>query len=119
MSGVEILNFLKRNIGIIIKRLEESGVLVAPSARDHLFVPEVEVDDAGTSIEVDGFLHYIKVPADCQPVKFNLDRPVTDREYSIVHPGTVKVISRVARTLHLKAPLGQRTKAVVEVLRIG
>jgi hypothetical protein len=28
VSSVEILNYLKKNIGIIIKRLEETGVLV-------------------------------------------------------------------------------------------
>jgi len=119
MSGVEILSFLKRNIGIIIKRLEESGVLVVPAARDHLFVPELEVDERGVSIEVNGFIHYVKVHEGYSPVKFNLDRPVTDREYSVVHPGVVKVLSRTARTLHLKAPMGQVSKVTVEVLRVG
>jgi hypothetical protein len=28
MSTVEILNFLKKNLGIIIKRLEETGVVI-------------------------------------------------------------------------------------------
>lgn len=119
MSGVEILNFLKRNVGIIIKRLEESGVLVVPAARDHLFVPELEVDDAGVSIDVDGFVHYVRVHDGYAPVKFNLDRPVTDREYSVVYPGVVKVVSRLARTMYLKAPLGQVSKVTVEVLRLG
>ncbi|MEM4531658.1 MAG: hypothetical protein QXY39_07310 [Thermofilaceae archaeon] len=119
MSSVELLHYLKKNLGIIIKRLEESGVIAIPTARDHLFIPEVEVDDTGVSLDVNGFLHYIKVPADYQPVKFNLDRPVTDGEYSVVYPGVAKMVSRIARTLYLKAPAGQRTKAIVEVLRFG
>ncbi|MEM1672371.1 MAG: hypothetical protein QXT86_10015, partial [Archaeoglobaceae archaeon] len=96
MSSVEILNYLKKSLGIIIKRLEESGVVSMPTARDHLFVPEIDVDDRGTSISVGGFVHYIKVHPGYSPVKFNLDRPVTDTEYSVVHPGVVKVVSRIA-----------------------
>lgn len=119
MSGVEILNFLKRNIGIIIKRLEESGVLVVPAARDHLFIPELEVDDKGVSLDVNGFIHYVKVHPGYSPVKMNLDRPVVDNEYTVVHPGVVKVISRTAGRIYLKAPMGQLSKVTVEVLRIG
>ncbi|MEM2196405.1 MAG: hypothetical protein QW290_04940 [Sulfolobales archaeon] len=99
-------------------RVEVGVVETVPAARDHLFIPEVDVDDTGVSLDVNGFLHCIKVPADYQPVKFNLDRPVTDSEYSVVYPGVAKVISRIARTLYLKAPSGQRTKAVVEVLKL-
>lgn len=119
VSSVEILNYLKKNLGIIIKRLEESGVIAMPAARDHLFIPEVDVDDRGTSISVRGFLHYIKVHPEYSPVKFNLDRPVTDTEYSVVHPGVTKIISRISDKLYLKAPIGQRSKVTVEVLRLG
>lgn len=119
MSGVEILNYLKKNLGIIIKRLEDSGVIAIPTAKDHLFVPEIEVTDIGASIDVNGFLHYIKVHPESSPVKFNLDRPVTNTEYSVVHPGVVKVVSRISNKVYLKAPAGQKSKVTLEVLRLG
>lgn len=119
MSSVEILNYLKKNLGIIIKRLEESGVIVMPTSTDHLFIPEIDVDDTGVSLNVRGFIHYIKVHPGYQPVKFNLDRPITDTEYSVVHPGVTKIISRISDKIYLKAPTGQRSKVTIEVLRLG
>lgn len=50
MSEVEILNFLKKSLGIIIKRLEETGVVSLPSFLDHSFIPELTVDVIGLSI---------------------------------------------------------------------
>lgn len=102
-----------------LNRLEVGIAPTAPVARDHVFIPEVEVDDVGVSLNVDGFVYYIKVHPDTAPVKFNLDRPVTDTEFSVVFPGMVKVISRVATTLYLKAPIGQTSRVTVEVLKLG
>lgn len=102
-----------------LNRLEVGIAPTAPVARDHVFIPEVEVDDVGVSLNVDGFVYYIKVHPDTAPVKFNLDRPVTDTEFSVVFPGMVKVISRVATTLYLKAPTGQTSRVTVEVLKLG
>ncbi|MEM3120736.1 MAG: hypothetical protein QXK11_07325 [Pyrobaculum sp.] len=102
-----------------LNRLEVGIAPTAPVARDHAFIPEVEVDDVGVSLNVDGFVYYIKVHPDTAPVKFNLDRPVTDTEFSVVFPGMVKVISRVATTLYLKAPTGQTSRVTVEVLKLG
>ncbi|MEM1759644.1 MAG: hypothetical protein QXU26_02915 [Thermofilaceae archaeon] len=102
-----------------LNRLEAGIAPTAPVARDHAFIPEVEVDDVGVSLNVDGFVYYIKVHPDTAPVKFNLDRPVTDTEFSVVFPGMVKVISRVATTLYLKAPTGQTSRVTVEVLKLG
>ena len=117
MSSVELLHYLKRNLGIVIKRLEETGV-VANIFRDHLFKPQIAVTDAGSVLPVNAFIHRISVAPDSAPVKFNLDRPVTDEEYSVVYPGVVKVISRLADKLYLKAPLGQTSLVTVECLRL-
>lgn len=117
MSSVEILNFLKRNIGIIIKRLEETGVIVLPAASDHTFYPELEVDENGRAVPVNAFLSSIEVDKDSQPVKVNFDRPVTDYEYTIVWPGTIKKVARFTSTLYLKAPKGHTSKVRLEVLR--
>lgn len=117
MSSVEILNFLKKNIGIIIKRLEETGVLTVPTALDHVFYPEVEVSDIGVTLPVNGFLVSIGVYPNYAPVKVNFDRPVTDFEYTVIFPGIVKVVGRLTGNLYLKAPLGHISKVRVEALR--
>jgi hypothetical protein len=117
VSTVEILNYLKKNLGIIIKRLEESGVLTLPAANDHEFIPEVEVTDAGVEVPVEGFLYSVRADPSYAPVKLNLDRPVTDTEYTVVFPGVIKVISRIAHRVYLKAPEGQVARARIEALR--
>jgi len=119
MSDVEIVNILKKNLGIIIKRLEESGILTVESASDHTFLPPIEVTDAGTEIDIEGILYYIKVDPSSAPVKFNIDRPITSSEYSIVWPGVNKAISRKASKLYLKAPLGSTSIVTIEALRFG
>ena len=119
MSSVEILNFLKRNLGIIIKRLEETGVLATVTARDHTFKPEVEVTEEGAQLPIEGFVYSIKAHPGYAPVKFNLDRPVTATEYSVVYPGVVKIISRCASKIYLQAPMGQVSRVTIEALRIG
>jgi hypothetical protein len=113
---VELLHYLRKQLGIITKRLEEAGVL-ANVFRDHVFRPEILVDDVGKVVEVNGFLHKISVTPDSAPVKFNLDRPVTDTEFSVVFPGTVKIISRLTGKIYLKAPAGQTSKVTLESLR--
>ena len=117
MSGVELLALLKKQLGIITKRLEETGVLAIPAAGDHTFIPEVEVTDAGVELPVDGFLYSIRADPNYAPVKFNLDRPVTASEYSVAFPGAIKVVSRIASKIHLKAPDGQTARVRVEALR--
>ena len=117
LSSVEILGYLKRQLGIITNRLEEVGVIVNPYD-DHVFRPSLTVTDQGTVLEVNGLVHRISVAPDSAPVKFNLDRPVTDTEYSVVFPGTIKVISRRAQNVYLKAPLGSTSTVTVECLRM-
>lgn len=114
MSGVEILNFMKKSLGIIIKRLEEEGVLATPSYRDHTFIPEVEVSDEGVDLLISGLVYKVKVVGD-YPVYLNIDRPV-GREYTVVYPGSYYVVPRVGSKLYLKAPSGFRTKVRIEAL---
>ena len=87
------------------------------SAREHAFRPELIVDETGTELPISGFSYSIK--AENSPVKVNFDRPVTDDEYTIVYPGTIKKVSRVTSKLYLKALPGQTSLVTVEVLRFG
>ena len=112
--SVEVLNFLKKNLGIIIKRLEEAGVVSLPSYPNHRFLPEVEVNDVQEELPVEGMLYKVKVVGDA-PVYLNVDRPITD-EYTVVFPGSYIIIPRAASAIYLKAPEGYKTKVVVEVL---
>jgi len=114
VSSVEVFQFLKRNIGIIIRRLEESGVLSTPSYLDHVFMPSVEVSDAGVELSVRGLLYKVRV-VEGSPVYVNVDRPVGG-EYTIVYPGSYKVIPRAGSKLYLKAPSGYSSVVSVEVL---
>lgn len=119
MSNIELASYLKKQLGLILKRLEETGVVAVPAATDHAFIPEIVVPDSGMVLPIHGFLYSISVDKDSQPCKFNLDRPVTQTEYSIIYPGTVKKIWRLASNLYLKAPSGQTSKITVEVLKGG
>jgi len=115
VSGVEILNFLKKSLGIITKRLEEGGVLSTPSFKDHTFIPELEVDDRGLSLPINGLVYKVKVVGD-YPAYINVDRAVTDYEYVPVFPGEYYVIPRRGNVLYVKAPAGFRTKVRIEAL---
>jgi hypothetical protein len=115
VSGAEILNFLKKSLGIIIKRLEEEGVLASTSYTDHSFIPELEVTDVGVDLAIPGLLYKIKVVGE-YPVYLNIDRPVGD-EYTVVHPGSYYVIPRAGVKVYLKAPQGFKTRVRVEALR--
>ena len=125
MSSVELLNIGKKILGKLPKTvfseydypLDRLMDLIAP--RDHVFYPLVEVGAEGKVLNVDAFVHRISVDPTSAPVKFNIDRPVTDQEYSVVFPGVVKVISRLAGKVYLKAPLGQTSKVTVECLKVG
>jgi len=102
-------------LSLILNKLD-SGISVN-MFKDHTFYPEILVDDQGIEIDVNGFLHKISVSTDSAPVKFNLDRPITDTEFSVVFPGTVKIISRLTGKIYLKAPLGQTSKVTLECMR--
>ena len=115
MSGVEVLNFLKKSLGIIIKRLEEEGVLTSTSYTDHSFIPELEVTDAGIDLAIPGLVYKIKVVGD-YPVYLNIDRPIGE-EYKVVYPGSYYVIPRTGVKVYLKAPSGFKTKVAIEALR--
>lgn len=115
VSEVEILNFLKKSLGIIIKRLEEEGVLASSTYADHSFIPEIDVTDTGLDIPLSGIIYKVKVIGD-YPVYLNIDRPVTD-EYTVVYPGSYYIIPRTGAKLYLKAPQGFTTRVRVEVLR--
>jgi len=115
VSSVEIFNFLKKNLGIIIKRLEETGVISLPSYLDHNFMPEIEVGDTQVELPLRGMLYKVKVVNDV-PVYLNIDRPITDREYSVVYPGSYRIIPRAGYTLYLKAPQGYRSRVMLETL---
>jgi hypothetical protein len=118
VSSVELLNYLKKQLGVITRILEEKGVLTVPYAGDHIFIPEVTVPDYGVTVDINGFLILVKVPYTELPVKMNLDRPVTN-EYTVVYPGMGKIIGRFTRKLYLQAPTGYSSKAVVEALKVG
>jgi hypothetical protein len=116
VSGAEVLNFLKRSLGIIIKRLEEEGILSSPSFKDHSFIPELEVTDAGVDLAIPGLVYKVKVVGD-YPVYLNIDRPISREEYKIVYPGSYYVIPRIGAKVYLKAPSGFKTKVAIETLR--
>lgn len=90
-----------------------------PAAGDHSFILNVEVDEEGTALDVDGFLISVRASPDYSPVKLNFDRPVTDTEYTIVFPGIIKKVGRFTKTLYMKAPQGQQAVVTVEVLKLG
>jgi len=115
VSGVETLNFLKKSLGVIIKRLESAGVVSLPSFADHSFVPELEVDDVGVSLSLPGMVFKVRNVGDA-PVLVNLDRPVGE-EYLRVWPGTYRVVPRISNILYLRAPKGYRTRVEVEVFK--
>jgi len=118
VSSTEVFSSLRKQLGIITKRLEETGVLSIATAKDHVFQPEVEVSDKGLELPIEGFVYGIKVDPNYAPVKLNLDRPITPTEYSVVYPGVIKVISRSASTIYLQAPMGQVSRVTVEALRM-
>jgi hypothetical protein len=109
----EVLRVLNKILG---KYEREVGIRVYPTARDHSFIPEVEVTDAGVELPASGFLYKVAVVGD-YPVYVNVDRPVGG-EYKVVWPGSYALIPRVGRRLYLRAPQGFRTRVAVEVYSI-
>lgn len=116
MSSVEVLSFLKKSLGIIIKRLEEEGVIALPVFSDHRFLPPIEVSDAGVELDLPGLVYKVKNIGDV-PFYLNIGRPITDEEYTVVFPGSYHIIPRASGRVFLKAPKGYTAKAKVEVLR--
>jgi len=123
--SIEELNILKKILGRLPKTEFSSydkpldllvGFMAPPN---HAFYPEVKVTDAGEVLNVNGFLISLRVDPGYAPVKFNLDRPVSSTEYSVVWPGIIKVVNRLTNTLYLKAPEGQVSVVRVEVLKLG
>jgi hypothetical protein len=115
VSEVEVLNYLKKALGVITKRLEESGVVVLPGFTDHSFMPLVKVSDTGVAIKVSGRLVKVKNVGDA-PVYANFDRPVAD-EYTVAFPGSYILVPRLTQYVYLRAPTGYSTVVSVEVLR--
>ncbi len=123
--SVETLNVLKKILGKLPKTSLSSYdypidiiiKLIAPP--EHVFIPNLVVDDRGLSVRIDGFIHYLKVEPNYAPCKFNIDRDVTDREYSVVFPGTIKVVSRYASKIYLRAPQGQTSCVTIESLKVS
>jgi hypothetical protein len=116
VSSVEILSFLKKSLGIIIKRLEEEGVVALPVFSDHQFLPPIEFDESGVELDLPGLVYKVKNIGDVS-FYLNIGRPITDTEYAVVHPGSYYIIPRASGRLFLKAPKGYKAKAKVEVLR--
>jgi hypothetical protein len=108
----EVLRVLNKILG---KYEKEMGIRVYPTARDHSFVPEVEVTDAGVELPVPGLLYKIKVVGD-YPVYLNIDRPVGD-EYTVVYPGSYYILPRAGTRVYLRAPPGFKTRVRIEALR--
>jgi len=115
VSGVEILSYLRKSLGVITKIIEESGVVVLPGFADHSFYPLVRVTDTGVALEVSGRLVKVKNVGDA-PVYANLDRPVGS-EYTVAFPGSYILVPRLTQYVYLKAPTGYSTVVSVEVLR--
>jgi len=114
VSEVEILNFLKKSLGIIIKDLEEKGVIV--SAPEHRFLPEIIVDENGISVDVSGAMAWKLKNLSNYPCFMNVDRPVTDTEYAVIPPQSVFVVARRADRIYLRAPIGHSCLIKVDVL---
>jgi hypothetical protein len=113
---LEILNYLKKSLGVIIKKMEEDGVIALPVFVDHRFIPEVVISDKGVELRLPGLVYKIKNIGDT-PFYFNIGRPITDTEYTVVHPGSIYIIPRSSGRVFLKAPKGYTAKARIEVLR--
>jgi hypothetical protein len=113
---LEILNFLKKSLGVIIKKMEEDGVVALPVFVDHRFLPEVVISDTGLELRLPGLIYKIKNIGDV-PFYLNIGRPITDTEYTVVFPGTYHIIPRSSGRVFLKAPKGYTAKARIEVLR--
>lgn len=124
-TDVEILNTLKKILGKL-PRSEFSSydkpldrMMDMMSAREHEFLPEISVDDTGTSVDIEGYLYSIGVSSDSTgAVKVNLDREI-GTEYSVVFPGTVKTFSRISSRLYLKALPGQTATVTIEAMKLG
>jgi hypothetical protein len=115
VSGVEILNYLRKSLGVITKVIEEKGAVVLPGFTDHAFHPLVRVPDTGVVLEVSGRLVKVKNVGGA-PVYANFDRPVGS-EYTVAFPGSYILVPRLTQYVHLKAPTGYSTVVSVEVLR--
>jgi len=116
VSSIELFNFLRKSLGIIIKKIEEEGVLALLSTRDHKFIPELEVPDTAVKLDLPGSLYKIKVIGDI-PVYYNIDRPVTGSEHSVIFPGEYVLVPRIGEKLYLKAPGGFKSRVRIEVLK--
>jgi len=116
VSNVEVLNFLKKSLGIIIKRMEEEGVIALPVFSDHRFLSPIEFDDKGVELDLPGLVYKVKNIGDV-PFYLNIGRPVTDEEYTVVFPGSYHIIPRASGRVFLKAPKGYTARAKVEVLK--
>lgn len=113
----ELVHWIKKIQG---KYERQKGIQTFPTANDHSFTGgTLDFDDSGGTVTVDSFINSIKVPSDSDAeAKVNLDRPVTDDEYTPIFPGTIKEISRNTSTIYVKAPAGRTCKVRIETLEL-
>jgi len=114
VSEVEILNYLKKSLGVITRLIEEKGVVV--SFPNHAFAPEVEVTDAGSVVSLGNAVLLKLKNLSNHPCFFNLDRPVTSYEYGVVPPMSYYVVARRITRVFLRAPLGHRCVVKIDAL---
>lgn len=81
MSSVEILGFLKKNLGIIIKRLEESGIIVLPYAAKF-------INRTDQTITPGDWLTILEMEAAGNVEEFFIHSPNTDFKIQIVVNGS-------------------------------
>ena len=110
---IEVINYLKKIAG---KYERVEGIKVFPTFSDHVFRPSVDVpNDSPTEIDVEALVS--KITAKYADIKINLDRPITDDEYIIIHQDTYKIISRRISKIYAQS-LAPGGKLIVEGLKL-
>jgi hypothetical protein len=82
VSRVEILNFLKKNLGIIIKRLEETGVLTIPYTAKF-------AEFRGETVNPGGWLNVLQYTGSGQVDEFFIRSPNTSFKVQVSIDGSV------------------------------
>lgn len=82
---------------------------------DHIFTT-IEVDDTIREYSFSKPMYLLKLVAEGCDIYINLDRPISDNEYTIVWNNTSKVINRYTNKIYVKAPTGLKGKLTIEGL---